>query len=294
MQVVLPSLAAAALVLAVFLIGGRKWGAVVGPALAVVAGVAAGNYQREAPLPWLPDQEVWHWLPAAILAALGAGLLAQVPRVPAVIGWLLRAAAAGLATWLLVPEELRTEAWWVVPAFFAAVLADWAALELAARRAPGGAVPAGLALVCAGAAAVLVHHYSARFADIALMQAGALAGIALVAGLARADCATAMPAGAVLLPGLLLAGYHGMESEIPWVSFALTTLAPLALVPTLLPPLSRLRPVLLRTVQLALLLAPVVVAVALAMKAEPMEFDEGPGDDSGEAESSASSWRIKR
>jgi hypothetical protein len=275
LHVILPALVGSALVLALFLFPDKNGCTAVGAALALVVGVGISNYLREA-LPWLPEQPEksgWHWLPAAILASLAVGLLAEIPRVPVAVGWLLRAAAAGLATWLLVPAELRAETRWLAPAFFAVVLADWAALHLSARRAPGSGMPAGLALVFLGGAAVLIHAAFAKAADVALMTTFSLAGIAVVAWWKRADVAAVMPGGAVLLPGLLLAGYSETFSEVPWVSFALVALAPLALVPALLPPVSRLEGWRLRLVQLGLLLVPVIIAVVLAMRAETLEFE---------------------
>src|SRR5262245_6645503 len=209
---VLPSLAAAVAVLALSLIAGKQRGAAVGAALALAAGFAAGNYLRGV-VPWVPERSAWHWLPAAALAALAAGLIARIPRVPVPVRFLLRAAACALAACLLAPADLRAEKSWLQPAFLLVVLVEWEVLEGSAGRSPGGGVPLGLALVFVGGAAVLIHAHSARLADVAFLVAAAFTGIAAVAWWARADGAGAMPGAAVLLPGLLLAGHSEPYSE---------------------------------------------------------------------------------
>jgi CDP-diglyceride synthetase len=274
LRAALPSFAAAAVVLALFALPGKSWCAALGGALALPAGLAAAKYFRPETFPWRPEEPgpAWQWLPAAALAALALGLVARLPRLPASVGFLLRAAACAGAAWLVLPADLWTERSWLQPAFILVLLAEWQVLEAAAERAPGGAVPLGLALVFLGGSAVLIHAHSARFAEMALMVAAALVGIAVVAWWKRTAAAAVVPGVAVLLPGLLLSGHAETFSDVPWTSFALLGLAPLALVLTLVPPVSWLGGVPLRLVQLALLLAPVGVAVALAMQAETLEF----------------------
>ena len=230
-------------------------------ALALAAGLAAGNLFRGA-LPLIPEQAAWHWLPLTALAALAAGLLARLPHVPWFVGWPVRLAAVAFAAWMLVPNEFRAQAWWHLGAFAAGVLALWALLETVAERTPGGTVPLSLALAFLGGAVVILHGYSARLADIGLIAAAGLTGIALVAWWGQADVRGAMPGVAVLLPGLLLAGMWETAdlTKVPRRSFVLIAVAPLAWALTLLPPRLRLP---------ALLLVPVAYAVYLAMRAEP-------------------------
>ena len=294
---VLPPLLASAAVLAVFfLIGGRRLPA-VGAALALIAGMAAGIHFKKDVLPWTPEepaswlpwaapdpegdgQEVvrpkgpaWHWLPWAALVALVVGLTARVPKLPEQFRLLLCAAACALAAWLLVPADLLAKKIWLQPAFLLVLLIEWAVLEEAARRAPGGGVPLGLGLVFLGGAAVILHAGSARLADVATFAAASLAGLAVVAWWFQADTGGAMPGAVVLLSGLLLTGYNETFSDVPWKSFALAALAPLALIPSLLPPLSRLQGYRLRLLQILLLLVPVAFAVTYAMQAETLEFE---------------------
>ncbi len=81
-----------------------------------------------------------------------------------------------------------------------------------------------------------------------------------------------MPAVAVFVPGIMLAGYTETYSDVPWESFALVALAPLTLALTFVWPLTRLRDNHLQSLRLVLLVPPVVGAVVLAMRAETLEF----------------------
>src|SRR5207302_8324099 len=159
-------------------------------------------------LPLVPERTGWHWLPCVTLGVLLVELAARGPRVPAPAGWLLRALAAGHAAWLLVPAGLRDEKVWAVPAFAAAVFVEWAALELVARKQPHGTLPLAAGLACFGAAAVLIHAHVARFTDVATFLSASLVGVAAVAWWRRADVGAALPAMAVVLPGLLLSAYY--------------------------------------------------------------------------------------
>jgi hypothetical protein len=290
-----PSALAAAAVFAVILLaGGNRWAA-PGAALALAAGAAIGNWYQPS-LPWLsekpdwqwlsvlgdqltvpapvwkPDGPAWHWLLWMGLAALAVGLLTRLPYVPGVVRWLVRAAAAGLAAWLLVPADLREETAWYVAAFAAAVFVEWALLEHLCKRSPGGGIPLGLALTFFAAAAVLIHAHTALFTNVATFLGASLGGIA-VAARRRADAGGAAPGVAVLLPGLLLTGQTTTFSEVPLTSFLLVALAPLALLPTLVPPLGRWQGIRLKLLQFILILATLVVAVVLAMRAESLEFE---------------------
>jgi hypothetical protein len=284
--VVLPAALAAAAVFAVILLaGGSRWAA-PGAALALAAGTIIGNwYQQEEPaLPWLPkglpgNPEVarWHWLLWLGLAALVLGVLLRLPQVPALVRWLVMAAAAGFATWLLVPpdllpEDLREKAAWLVAACAAVVFVEWALLEHLGERSPGGGIPLGLALTFFAAAAVLIYADTARFMDVALILGASLFGIA-VAARQQADAGAVAPGVAVLLPGLLLNGKYTTFSEVPLTSFLLVALAPLALLPTLLPPFHRWEGIRRILLQLTFILIPLIVAVVLAMQTGPLVYE---------------------
>jgi hypothetical protein len=245
---------------------------IVAVAAALPAGMAAANWFRED-LPWLPEQPAWHWLPIAAIIALAAGLLARIPRMPTLIGWLLRAVGVGIATWLLVPVELRTEKAWLLPAFFAVSMVSLFVLEFSTDARSSGSLLVIVAVSFVAAAAVIIHAHSARLADIAFMSGAALAGIGAAARATGTDARTAIPGAVVLLPGVVLAGYSETISDVPWVCFVLVAISPLMLAATWIPVVRRLGGWRLPLVQFALVLVPLAIAVGLAMYTEPLDFE---------------------
>src|SRR5262249_13807664 len=123
------------------------------------------------------------------------------------------------------------------------------------------------------AAVVLLHAHSARLMDLATFLCAALAGIALLAWLLHRDPGGAMPAVAVAPPGVLLIGRQGAVSEAHRTRLSLAPRRPLALSRLVLPWLARLRGWGTVVLGLALVLAPAIAGVALAMRAEPLSFD---------------------
>ena len=266
----LPSALAAAFVCAaVPRLGGRR-SAPVASALALLVGFGTGNAICGA-VPLWPDGVSWHWLPWAALAGCAAELLARLTRVPVLVGWLLRAGVALAASRLLVPDYARAEAGWLPAAFAAAVLGGWAILKPLARRSPAG-LPLALALAALGGSVVLIHAHTARLCEAALVLAAVLAGLALVGGVKRADAGGAVAGVAVLLPGLLLAGQTDTFSDVALASFALIGLAPLALAPALLVPPTRAGGWRFALLLVALTAVPAGVAVALAVRAESLDY----------------------
>jgi hypothetical protein len=268
---VAPSFTVSALVLAPFLVarGGRL--APLGAALAMAGGLAAGNYFCGA-VPWRPEQSAREWVLAAAGIALVAGLIARIPQVPAIIRWLLRAAGAAAAAWLLVSAGARVTHPWIPYAFGAVVLALWAVLERLAADSPGPAAPLAAAMAAATAAAVLEQASFGSMTDVATFAFGTLLGIALAAWLRPADVGGAMPGVAVLLPAVLLAGRFDAGSGVPDVCFLCAGLAPLALVLLLIPPFKRWPPFRRAILGSILLLAPLGVAIVRAMQAPVPEW----------------------
>jgi hypothetical protein len=262
LHVMLPALGVAAVVMAaVLLLGGAKQGP-LGAALGLAAGAALASWlQYLWPVP--PATSSWNRLPWAALAALWIGRVARLPGLAPASGALLRAATAVLIAWLVLPSELRAENDWLAPAFAALVFAHWSLMERVAADAPGGSVPLCLAAVFLGAGAVLIHAHVGRGMDSALALASALAGLAVVAWLRQADAGGAVPATAVMLPGLLLLGQQETDAEIPWYAFLLLALAPLLLIEAL--PTSRWQGTRWRLARLALMLLLVMIPIALAI-----------------------------
>jgi hypothetical protein len=224
------------------------------------------------------DPPAWYWLSWLGALALAAGLVGGVPCLPTLAGWLLRVGVAGLAARLLVPpEHLAPELYAKLSSptalFALVVLLEWGLLGYLARREPGAWLPAGLALVSFCAAAVVLHAHSARLSDLATLLGSALAGIALAAVGLRRHAGGVAGAVAVVLPGLLLTAQQDTFSAVPWKSFALPALAPLALAPLVLPGVGLLKGRWRRLAGLALLVAPAAAGVVLAMRAEPLRFD---------------------
>jgi len=272
-RVVAPTLFASALTFAAFLFAFRNRASDFGAATAFLAGALVGNAMTDPAMPWRPERFGWNWLFIAAALAMVVELAARGGDVSSVACWVMRALMSGHAAWLLVPTSIRDETVWSVPLFTFVVLIEWDLLERAASQSPGGLYPFAVALVPFGAAAVLIHAHSARLTDVATIISAALLGIAVVAWLQASVISAAMPAVAVVLPGLLLSGYHETYSQVPWQCFTLVALAPIALVLSVVPPMSRLSPFGRRAASVALLMLPVIIAVAWTMSAEPLQFE---------------------
>ncbi|MFO0842452.1 MAG: hypothetical protein U0797_08665 [Gemmataceae bacterium] len=299
LKLLLPALAAS-LVGALLL--GRLGGARLLPiaaALAVAAGMLAGNALRGV-FPWRVDHErpltfadwragleaslevrpmtegeeaippppTYYWLPW--LAALAMAVeLALVPAANSGPGWAARAVVALLAGRLFTLPGARGELPWLPWCLGVVILLHWGVAVGLARRWKDGLVPAAQAACFAAAGVVILHAHSARLADAAMLFGMALLGPALAAFVWRGDASVAAAAGVVVLPGLVLMGQQETFSEVPLSSFALAGLAPLALAVALVPALAR-QVGWMRWVLAALPLVPAAAAVLLAAWAESL------------------------
>jgi hypothetical protein len=274
LHAVLPAFLTATVVAAIVrLVGGKRLSILAGAA-AMAVGCGVGSYTPGVfPLEFdTPPSS--KWLLWVALAALVDGVLARVVGTPFIVRWRLRVIGAVAAALLLTPAELRLIRWFM-PAFAAVIVAEWAVVEELCRRQPGGWTPLCLSVAFLGAAPVELYTHIASFTDMASIFAAAAGGVALVAWLLRMDAGGIAGGAAVLLPGLLLAGKAESYSDVPWDSFVLAALAPLALTLALLPPVARLPRVAGRLVQLLLVIVPIVVAVARAMQYETLDFGGG-------------------
>ncbi len=209
-----------------------------GGALAVGAGLLAGwaalAWSEQLDWGFLRPADSWHWLLPLSLLAVAAGAVERGFGVPGAARWALRLAVAGLTAWLLVGAESAVQP--LHPTWYAAVgvavLGLWGALDPAARLRPA-AVSALLATVALGAGAVLESAGIMSFAQLAGVFAAVLAACAVLGWWLpnAAPSRGAVPAVAVLLPGLLFVGYSSVSSytEVPAASFLLVLAAPLAL-----------------------------------------------------------------
>jgi hypothetical protein len=274
---VLPAALVAAVVMAlVERLGGPRF-APAGAALGLASGFMLGGWLQDA-LTLIANPSAWNRLPWAALLAVQVGLVARLPRVPLVLGWLLRGAVVIAAAWGVVPERVTNALPWLPVAFAAVLMGGWALLEPLADRPPGGSVPMLLALSAFAAGGILIHASSKRLMDAETALGAALTGVAAVSCWRRADGGGAVPGAVVLLPGLLLMGQQETFTEIPWPVFAAPALAPFMLVVALVPPFRSWEGRRLHVLRLALVLVPLAVAVGLAMSIAPLGLGEDAWD----------------
>jgi hypothetical protein len=300
---VLPAAGGAALVAALFLLLGRRLGATASAA-AVFVGFVAANFKLNnldpndaltwanswRLLPWTsgPDAPGWQWLPRAALLLVvvgllsrwiglvaahylperrwwGANLLVWAPRIAAVViagDWLTRGKAA----------ENLPELW---PITSAAMFLIWVALDGVARGGAGAEVAAYQAAALYAAGVVLLYAHSASSMESAVVLGSAMFGVAVASRLAGSDASGAVPAAAAFLPALLLAGRPTLpDNNVPTACFWLVAVAPLVLLPFLIPALARSERWYVRCIRAVLVFAPLITAVVLASQHEQLVFEE--------------------
>ena len=282
-----PALVAAIVVMAVLeWLGGPKQ-APAAAALGLIAGVVLGLWSYSA-APLFSTEETspllaglrgalnlvngdssWNRMPWAVLAAVCTERLARALDTHTNDGWLLRGATAVGIAWWLIPEPAREEFVWLAPSFAAVVFLEWELLARLAAEPPDGSVLVCLALAFLTAGILLVNAGISRSMEASVMCASALVGVALVAWLRRADTSGAIPAAAVLLPGLLLMGQQETSEPVPWSAFAAAALGPLMLAGAW--PVRRWPAIPRHLVCLVLVLIPLIAAVLLALPGEAQE-----------------------
>lgn len=279
--------------LVVFVLGLTVFGkraAVPAAALAMVAALGCANYWRLVFDPWWPERRAAggyigsDWIPYLYLAALLSGALAAGSGVPRWGAWWLRAAIGFLAALVLVPHDLHTtwpllvERWpfpfraqaWPLAAFTLAVALGWGGSAAATRREPGGVVGLGLALALFGASFVVIHAHFAKFADVLSIVGAALLVISIAAAFARVEVTGAVAGVALILPGCLLVAETETFSAVPWYTFLLAGLPPLAVGLTAIPAISRLSGLWNGILFWVLCLGPTIAAVILAARVESL------------------------
>jgi hypothetical protein len=223
--------------------------------------------------PRLPES--WYWVLWLAGLAMLVELLVRLPIVSSSVAWIARTwVVAMVAARLLTPADLRVEHPWLSWAVSGALLLEWALLVALARRWKDGTVPAVAALWCA-CAVLLLHTCSLRSMDVALYFFAALLGPAAVACRWPGDTGPAVVAAVMVLPGLLLFSYNDSSAwpvRVPVPSFLLMGLAPLALLPMLVPVLARQQRWKRWLPSIVLLLVPTIAAVILAADVGPLDF----------------------
>ncbi len=271
-NLVIPAFFASFVVMAAMQLAGRGRDAPLAAALAVAVGVVNGNHLSPA-IEWrIPPEFAWtwpscraalgwpaaavpgdageplylpparFWLPWLAGLAMAVELLAKLPGLRGVLGWLPRLLLALLAGQVLTPPGWHIDMPAVPWLLGGAIILNWFVLAMLARQWQDGTLPTALAVCCAAAAVVLVLQAdSKRYMDMSLFLFAVLVGIALVVWVWPGNTSTAAAAVATFLPGLLLIGYHGLSREVMPSprNFLLTALAPLTLTPMLWPSLTR-------------------------------------------------------
>ena len=158
--------------------------------------------------------------------------------------------------------------------FVAGSLALWVVLDHLAACGFPAEITALQALVALLAGGVMLYAHSAKFMDMATILGSALLGVAVVAGSVKVDARGAIPAFVGLLPGLLVSGRVLTTSEVPVASFVLAAVAPLALLPWLVPNLSRRTGPWPRAIRFVSVLAVLVAALALAGRVETLPWEQ--------------------
>ncbi len=269
----------------------------LGGAVAVAAGIYAGNHYRElltwwpadpaalaaagddpALVPWWQVERGWAaLLPATVTALLGGAIAALVARrTHPGIGLALRLMLAALgALWLtenFPPLSLLS----TTLVMFAGMALNWEALRRAESRQKDRLLPFILILGWGVAAStVLIFAHSARFSDLGVLLTMSLTGAVAAAALWKQEITEVHAAPAVFIPGLMLAGVNNTYSMVPPEAFALLAFAPCALwLPLLLPRKYRWQERAWTALAAVVFLLPCFLAVMLAMKNETLDFSE--------------------
>jgi hypothetical protein len=303
---VLPGAGGAALVMCVFLLFGR-WAGALGSAAAVAFGFVWGNFEmpkgeptwantmvRMIPLKPDPEAVGYQWLARAALALVVVGLVSRwlgliaLRALPergwwgaSAFVWAPRVVAVfAVSGWLTVGEAAQSVPL-LRPQIAVVMLLVWVALDGIARNGAGAQVAGYSAAMLMAAAAVLIHAHSARFMELAVVLGSAMFGIAVASALVKPDArgqepdtSGAIPAVVAFLPGLLLGARPSLaENNVPGACFWLVLLTPLVLLPFLLPAVTRKTGWEVPALRAALVLLPLVVAVALAAHYETIAVE---------------------
>ena len=297
-QDALPAAGAATFVFAAGMAFGR-WNAAFAAAFAMVAGYVAANFQpveHGEPLtletthrliPWVPDKPTFHSLPKAALVLTLVGLTSRwlgliagaiLPKrfwwVPSLVVWVPRWAAVLVVGSWVIPQPMLEANAWIKPALGAAMLLMWIAADAPARSGAGDQVAGLLAACFLAASLVFIYAHSKRFMELATALGCGFAGIAAVARVARADTSGAVPAAVGFLPALVLNVRYQTESQVPVAAFWLLALAPLGMLPFLIPRVTRQNRWIVGSLRALAVLLPLAIAAVLALQFEQLPPEE--------------------
>lgn len=296
---VLPGAGGAALVVVLFLALGR-WAGAVGAALAVAVGFAWANYTFAAAswddtgrlVPWkaTPDAPAWHHLARAALLLTVVGLVSRWAGLVAarylperrwwaanLLVWAPRVAAVVVVGLWLGTEKVADLLGSPVLVISAVMLLQWVILDDLARTDRGAEAAAYLSAALFATGTVMLYAHFGKFAELGIALGCAFFVVAVAAGLGKLNASGAVPIGVAFLPGLVFAGRPSLaDNNVPAASFWLVALAPLVLTPFLIPRLNRQAGWLACTARAVLVLAPLAIAVVLAMQHEKLPWEVEP------------------
>ena len=250
----------------------------VGAALALIAGLVAGNHFHHL-LDWWPTPFLRGWrglLPVVSVVVSAAALLAMLPaRIHWAVGLGLRLLVAAGTTWLLLEALPPLTEMATFAVLLSAVILNWEVGRKAFSLLPQRGSLLVLATLWGGASAsLLIFAHSARFSDLAVLLTTSLCGVALVAALWRMEATSLLAAPCVFFPCLLLAGAANTYSEVPVAAFACVAFAPSALLLVFLPRVQHLPLRALTAVAGVALLIPCALGVAMAARVESLDYGE--------------------
>lgn len=216
-----------------------------------------------------------YWLPWMALIATVVGVISQVSGAPGLIRLALRLVTTTIAVDILVPRNLPQEASHVWFYMGIAIFGTWTILERLATEEAKTTATFATALVCLATAVLMLHAHSARLSDGATLLGSALLGTAIATRFSQAEVAGIAPAVAILIPGFLLTGWNDTFSEIPPKAFILPAVGPLMPLALLVVPSTSFGGWKRQLTMFVLIVAPAIIAIAMAAQAEPLNFEEG-------------------
>jgi hypothetical protein len=275
----------------------------LGSAVAIIAAFTWANFQSvlndhgavqwedtSRLIPWQPGAPTWHHLPRVAVVLAGIGLLSRwlgmlvglaLPDrrwwVKNLLVWLPRWVAILVVGPWVTPAELSDKYAWLKPALAAAMLFTWVAVDGLSRFISGAQASFALSAVYFAAGVVFLYSHSNKFFELALVFSLALAAVGLVSHVGRTDASGAIAATAGLLAPLTLnvrLQTDIPENHVPAACYWLVGLAPLVLLPFLLPQAARMNRWVLVMGRFFLLSIPLVAAVSLAMANEKLPIGD--------------------
>ncbi len=205
--------------------------------LAIAAGLCTGWLALAASgqIRWdflLPEYG-WHWLLPGALLGLAPGIVENVVCLSALVRLLVRCSITVIVAILLCQAEIANPyqrfAWTV--GVSVVIVALWNSLRIAARFWGPFAFLGILALISGAIGGLLERAGILSFAQLGGVLAAVLIGAAI--GAWKVDYSkmgeAAVPACAILLPGLLFTGYHNAGADLPIAIYLMLLAAPFAL-----------------------------------------------------------------